>query len=245
LSGDIDAVNADFSGNVGVSGTFGFDAGTTVNEIVTSIDVHGPGSDDQLATEKAIFDFVSTVSGAINDGIEANDTFIEHSDTPAAYAGNANSLLRVNSTPDAVVFENELTYDGTTLMVNGNVNVSGTLDFDGGQAVNEIVTTVASGSTDSQLPTAEAVWELMDLYDPHVHYELDLTFSGSNVWTVTDGSVEDLSTSNMDVYLNGLLNRDHSDYFTASVAGTKLTVTFAYNTYVNDWAHVKFFKITA
>jgi len=46
----------------------------------------------------------------------------------------------------------------------------------------------------------------------------------------------------MDVYLNGLLNRDHEDYFTASVVDDKLTVTFAYNTYSNDWGHVKFFK---
>jgi len=76
----------------------------------------------------------------------------------------------------------------------------------------------------------------------HAHYELDLTLSGSNVWTVTSGTVASLSTDDMDVYLNGLLNRDHTDYFTALVEGSKLTVTFAYNTYESDWAHVKFWK---
>jgi hypothetical protein len=98
-----------------------------------------------------------------------------------------------------------------------------------------------SSADDTVQKALDSLDNALDTY-AHVHYEIDLTLSGSNVWTVTDSSITGLSTDNMDVYLNGLLNRDHEDYFTASVVSDKLTVTFAYNTYSNDWGHVKFWK---
>ena len=58
---------------------------------------------------------------------------------------------------------NGTTIGGTTAAAASfsDVNISGDLNFDNGQKVNEIVTTITGTSTDSQLPTAEATWELV------------------------------------------------------------------------------------
>jgi hypothetical protein len=80
----------------------------------------------------------------------------------------------------------------------------------------------------------------------HYHYGEDLTWQGSNVWDVTDATISGsegvVNTDNVDVYLNGLLNKNDSEYYTISVVNNTLTVTFAYNTYDSDWAHIKFWK---
>jgi hypothetical protein len=173
----------------------------------------------------AALDHDESLAG-LNGGYGGSDYYHIDANTYNAFSSNATDLT---------VSDN--------IIAQGNVTVSGTFGFDAGQTANEIVSTITIGSTDDQLPTAGAVWDLIDLYGQHVHYELDLTLSGSNVWTVTSsGVVDDVDTDNMDVYLNGLLNRDHADYFTALVEGPKLTITYAYNTYESDWSHVKFWK---
>ena len=66
------------------------------------------------------------------------------------------------------------------------------------------------------------------------------------MWDVSGATISGaegvVDTDNVDVYLNGLLNKDDSEYYTISVVNNTLTVTFAYNTYDTDWAHIKFWK---
>ena len=164
LSGDVDAVNADFSGNVGVSGTFGFDVGTTVNDIQTSMG--GTGDDNTLLTEKAIFDYVNTISGAI-----------DHNELETLQGGAANEYYHLNNN----AYTQIIVLDGATFGFTGNldvagnaivdgsldvatnVNVSGTLGFDAGTSVNEIQDSLTGAidvsSTDDQLVTAKLIYD--------------------------------------------------------------------------------------
>jgi len=138
---------------------------------------------------------------------------------------------RVNSTSAAVIGDHG--------------NLSGLSDPDHPATAIYTSTTNFDGALSAADDTVQKALDTLDnaiAGTAHQHYELDLTFSGSNVWTVTDASVAGMQLADKDVYLNGLLNKDDSDYFTALVEGTKLTVTFAYNTYETDWAHVKFWK---
>jgi hypothetical protein len=134
---------------------------------------------------------------------------------------------------------------GAGTAINDHGNLSGLTDPDHPATAIYTDTTNFDGALSGADDTVQKALDTLDnslAGTAHQHYELDLTLSGSNVWTVTDANVADLSTDDMDVYLNGLLNRDNTEYFSAVVAGTKLTVTFAYNTYETDWAHVKFWK---
>jgi len=149
--------------NLTVNGTFGFDTGTTVNEFSTDGTLAG-NSDDAVPTEAAVKTYIDTA-------VSGTDEFTELTDTPSDYSGDAGKLLRVNAGADAVEFEDDLVYDGSTLTIDGgfdltgsadiqtNLSISGTLGF-GGQTVDEIVTTITS-PTDDQLPTAKAVDDLL------------------------------------------------------------------------------------
>ena len=53
----------------------------------------GTGDNDKLVTQ-----------GYVDDAVAGTDTFIELTDTPAAYAGNGGKLLAVNLTPDGIEF---------------------------------------------------------------------------------------------------------------------------------------------
>ena len=199
----------------------------------------------------------STASGVVWDTIDHND------DLSTLQGGNgSDEYYHLTANEDSAFSSDGATFTFTQALVGtsadlsgaldvggnadfeGNVSVSGTFGF-GGQAVNEIVTTVTDTSTDNQLPTAGAVWDLMDTYNPHTHYDKDCTFSGSNVWTLTDSSVASMESSSLKVYLNGLKNKNDSDYYTSSVSGNKLTITFAYNTYASDWCNVEYLVINA
>jgi hypothetical protein len=172
-------------------------------------------------------------------------TFILQGNTGYANTPNAR-YISTDLGDDFVDWRNSNVTGGGGVSANQHSNLAG-LDDPNAHPASSIYTTV-SGFDGALSPADDTVQKALDTLDnaiagtAHQHYELDLTLSGSNVWTVTDASVADVALSDKDVYLNGLLNRDHADYFTALVEGTKLTVTFAYNTYESDWAHVKFFK---
>ena len=228
--------------NLDLSGTFSFDSGQTVDTIDTSISE--PGLDTSLVTEKAVVDWVDAVSGTLNSTISNLD---HDEDLNGLNGGNGTDYWHL----DANTY-NAFSSDGTNLTISdnviaqGNMTVSGTLGFDAGQTVNEIVTTVTSGSTDNQLPTANAVWDAIDGVNPHTHYDKDMTWGASgSTWTLNDATIDGATPDGLEVYVNGLKNRDHVDYYTVGVVGSVMTVTFAYTTYDSDWVNVTYLTIDA
>jgi len=69
----------------------------TANEISTDTTLGGD-SDTAIPTEHAVKTYVDNQIGATNE-------FIELIDTPATYVGNANRVLVVNATPNAIVYQ--------------------------------------------------------------------------------------------------------------------------------------------
>jgi hypothetical protein len=90
-----------------VSGTLGLASGTTVNEIVTSVD--SSSTDDQLPTAKSVYDEIAAVSGTIDDGL-----IWEIVDTPG-----------VQIRPK-VEHQGKAIYTAGNLTIGGDLTVSGT-----------------------------------------------------------------------------------------------------------------------
>ena len=44
----------------------------------------------------------------------------------------------------------------------------------------------------------------------------------------------------LQVFVNGLKNKNDAEYYTVDVSGTTMTITFAYTTYSSDWVNVTF-----
>lgn len=106
----LETVNVNATGNVSISGTLGFDEGTTINEFVTTV-VSG-ATDDQVATAKAIYDYVEAKP----------QTFIDLTDTISAFTEGR--ILFESS--DAVVDDGSLTYvSGTQVFSAPNISASG------------------------------------------------------------------------------------------------------------------------
>lgn len=214
-----------------VDGTFALATGTTVNEIVTA--VASGTTDDQLPTAKAVFDAIEALG-------EAQDAFIELNDTPSSYT--ADRILF--TTASGVVWSDDLTWDGSTLTVTGDITSTGLTTTSGlvlntGATIDEFSTdTTLSGNSDTAVPTEAAVKGYVDdKFDEEVpvYYNVELTYD-AGVWKYNGGlsSLPD----NVQVFLNGVLNKDHSEYYTAVVNGGVLEVTFAFDTYSDDWVTV-------
>jgi cytoskeletal protein CcmA (bactofilin family) len=121
------------------AGGMALDEGERVNEITASI--AQPGSDNKLATEQAIVEYVTAVSGVLQNNINSFDTFIELTDTPDNYI---NTKL-VYSTGSDIQYALNLSYDGSGLVVSGTLGATGAVDFkstinvDGGASFNSTV----------------------------------------------------------------------------------------------------------
>ncbi|XOV94687.1 MAG: hypothetical protein ACFHWX_08275 [Bacteroidota bacterium] len=154
-------------------------AGTLVVEDGTGLDVTTIGDNQITVTDGATTTTIGvnslntggvtatgTVQGAtltdgvasINSGAITNATNITGSGTITGATLTDGSF---STTSGAVTGVTTLNASGTAsvgnLSTTGNVDLDGTLQFDAGQTVNEITTTVDGSSTDSQLPTAAAV----------------------------------------------------------------------------------------
>lgn len=66
-------------------------------------------------------------------------------------------------------------------------------------------------------------------------YTANLAYHASGYWFY-DGGFGSVP-SDLVVYLNGLMNRDNSEYYTTTVVGTELRVTFGYTTHSSDWVN--------
>ena len=72
-----------------------------------------------------------------------------------------------------------------------------------------------------------------------VAYEAELTYNaGGGYWAYSGGFSS--VPSDMEVFLNGVKNKKDSDYYTATVVGGELRITFAFDTYAEDWANVTY-----
>ena len=101
------SVKLDVDGNVNISGTLGFDGGNTINNIVYSMSA--PGSDDNLVSEQGIVEYVSTISGSLQD-----DVIWEVVDTPT------------DQIRPKIAHITKALYHGGNVTIAGDLTVSGT-----------------------------------------------------------------------------------------------------------------------
>jgi len=72
-----------------------------------------------------------------------------------------------------------------------------------------------------------------------VAYEAELTYNaGGGYWAYNGGF--DSVPSEMEVFLNGVKNKKDADYYTATVVGGELRITFAFDTYAEDWVNITY-----
>jgi hypothetical protein len=164
--------------------------------------------------------------------VAAQDEFTELTDTISSY--NAGRVLF--TTASGVVDDADFTFDSGTDTLSTTALSLGT-----GGSVNEVVTTVTSGTTDSQIPTAKAVWDLTEAAAAavHTHYDVDATWVSNTSWTYGTGfaAVPD----DMIIFVNGVKQRIGATYdVTAAVPGGVLTLTFTYNVYASDWVSINY-----
>jgi len=72
-----------------------------------------------------------------------------------------------------------------------------------------------------------------------VAYEAELTYNASGGYWAYNGGFASVP-SDLEVFLNGVKNKNDSDYYTAAVVGGELRITFAFDTYAEDWANITY-----
>lgn len=121
------------------AGTFALATGTSVNEIVTTVDVSS--TDDQLATAKAVWNAVGVEN--LWDRVTGTPNYlVPH--TAADELGDSSARIIKG-------YFTDLDMGGDLTFTSGNFSLTTGTD------VNEIVTTVDASSTNDQLATAKAV----------------------------------------------------------------------------------------
>lgn len=173
-----------------------------------------------------------STTAEITNLLAAQDSFLELNDTIDVY----NSSRILFTTASGVIDDAALTFD----YVTGTLNVTG-IQLGTGGVVNEIVTTVTSGTTNSQIPTAKAVWDLTEAAAAavHTHFDVDADYVSDTTWTY--GSSFSGLPDNLTVYINGMKNRIGVDNdYTADVAGGILTLTFTYKVKSDFWVNITY-----
>jgi hypothetical protein len=185
-----------------------------------------------------IYSTIDTTSGTLQSYIdsiaEAQNEFLELEDVEVGSYTAGNVLF---TTASGVTDDDSFTYDSGSGLFSTTAITLGT-----GGSVNEIVTTVTSGTTDSQLPTAKAVWDLTEAAAAavHTHYDVDAVYSSDTEWTY-DGSFS-AEPDGLQIYVNGVKQRIGSDYdCTTAVDAGVLTITFNYSVRTSDWVNVTYY----
>lgn len=198
--------------------------GTSVNEVSTTVDA--ASTDDQVSTSKSIYDYVedrvTTATGTLTQ---------DHNEMENLQGGTADEYYHLTSN-EYTAFSS----DGSTWTFSQDLALAT------GGSVNEIVTTVTSGTTDSQLPTAKAVWDLTEAAAAavHIHYDVDAVHVSDTSWTYGTGfaAVPD----GLHIYVNGVKQRIGSDYdCTVDVPGGVITISFNYSVRTADWVNVTYY----
>jgi hypothetical protein len=168
----------------------------------------------------------------VNTLLQAQDEFIELIDTISSYT-DGRILF---TTASGVVDNDNLTFDSSTGTLSINY-----LQLESGDSVNEIVSTVTSGSLGTQIPTAEAVWNLTEAAAAavHMHADVDAVYVDDKSWTYGDSFTE--VPDNVVIFVNGVKQRIGSSYdCTYDVPGGVFTITFNYNVYSSDWVSIMY-----
>ena len=130
-----------------LSGHNGAEFGFNTQKIGGVVD---PTTDQQVATKKYVDD---TVAGA--------DTFLEMTDTPGSYAGEADSLLAVAATTDQVEFQTPASVAANMALDDIGVP-DAAVDFDLQEATDLVVFTVADEAARDALTAGDtAVGQLI------------------------------------------------------------------------------------
>jgi hypothetical protein len=180
---------------------------------------------------------IDTTSGTLQSAIdsmgEAHDTFIELTDTISSFTDQRVLFTTASGVTDSADF----TFDSSTGTLSTEY-----LDLELGGTVNEITTTVVSGSTDGQLPTAKAVWDITEAAAAavHTHYDVDATHVSDTSWTYGTGF--SATPDGLQIFVNGVKQRIGSDYdCTVAVPGGILTTTFTYSVRTSDWVNLTYY----
>jgi hypothetical protein len=117
----------------------------------------------------------------------------------------------------------------------------GAIALSSGYVVNEVVGTVVSGSTNQQLPTAKAVWDITEAAAAavHTHYDVDGVYTSNTLWSY-NGSFAELP-ADIQIFVNGVKQRlgEHNDC-AVEVQDGSLEITFNYNVYSSDWVNITY-----
>ena len=186
------------------------------------------GEDDWRAppstTLAEMYNYMST-------SVSGQGSFLGLSDTIDSY----NSGRILFTTDSGIVDDPAFTFDPLTDLLN-----VAQIQLGAGEIVNEVVSTITSGSTNNQVPTAKAVWDMTETDAvTHTHYDVDCTYVSDNSWTY--GSNFSEVPDNLVVYVNGMKNRLGSDNdYTADVPGGALVLTFNYNVESDFWVNISY-----
>jgi hypothetical protein len=172
-------------------------------------------------------------SAQVDSLLAAQNAFLELEDVDLSSYSAGRVLF---TTASGVTDDANFTFDS----VSGTLNTP-YLSLESGVSVNEIVTTVTSGTTDSQIPTAKAVWDLTEAAAAavHSHADEDATYVSNTSWTYGTGlsAVPD----SLQIFVNGVKQRIGSSYdCTVDVPGGVLTITFLYSVYSDSWVNVTY-----
>ena len=130
--------------------------------------------------------------------------------------------------------------------VNDHGNLTGLTDQD--HPASAIYTDFAtfSGILSSVDDDVQKALQTIDQYPfnqfSHTHYEFDLAYQSGSLWMTSGASLSSIPTA-LEVHLNGLKNKGSDpEYYVATVSGGELKITFAYDTYSEDWVNAVYLK---
>lgn len=209
-------------------------SGTVSGDYYTKTDLDGGQLDNRYYTESEIdtsFSYYYTAS-QVDSLLGGQNAFLELVDVEVASFTAGNILF---TTASGVTDDSGFTFDSGTLSTTA-------ITLGTGGSVNEIVTTVTSGTTDSQVPTAKAVWDLTEAAAAavHTHYDVDAVHDTDTSWTY-DGSF-DAVPDGLIIFVNGVKQRIGAEFdCTADVGDGILVITFNYSVRTSDWVSVNYY----
>jgi len=239
--------------------------GASVNEILDSSDTLVGSTDDQLATAALVYNEILTLSGTVenldhNTGLDniqggnGSDEYYHLSLTDYNSTSNWDTAYSHSQSDHSQAHSDLTAWNGDAEGYHISQNEYNAFSSDGstwtfsqamalatGGSVNEIVSTVTSGTTQSQLPTAKAVWDLTEAAAAavHTHYDVDAVYVSDTSWTYGTGF--SANPDDLQIYVNGVKQRFGASYdCTVAVPGGVLTITFNYNVYSTDWVNINY-----
>jgi hypothetical protein len=129
--------------------------------------------------------------------------------------------------------------------VNDHGSLSGLADLDHPAAAIYTDTTNFNGALSAADNTVQKALDTLDNAIAgigHEHHDHDLAEVSTNVWEYTGDTGFTTVPTDLQVFVNGLKNRKTSDYYTAAISSGKITITFAYNVYTEDWINITYTK---